>query len=483
MAAAAPNWSSTLEDLLDDGDTEEAQRLLEGLVADLRARPDASTNLTLAAALSDLASLYHALGLSSRAHSASSSALLIKQTAQFCPPTAASSNSAGDHIPSETASSAPDEAQSIREEGPGAELEEGLVPDILGSAEADASSELCRAWGQPNGCQMRWELCPTVRIQFWDDLGLKTGEKPEITEAGYALFWSSYDGIGDKDSDLLKIPYLQIGLGRVLHRYAAQISPKQDRSCGIQVNYCTFHSVSAEWESLLSEETINLKALSLAKASCDSPSQEKTSFKQRGRGVFTRGEMGMYIDRLTTCSTRERELLDTMTEEVEQEEAVSNVQSKVTFGVRHVLVVSFSPSVTTRDLEELFKPFGSDGVAIRWVNDTTALAVFRNPETAKEALQSTRNPRFRVELLADDDTIIDLVKEQDLRPPVPRPATSSQAAHRMIMGALQRQGVKKISKESIAMTSFKSSQQQEAERKQRLHTRQKLRDEAWGADQ
>ncbi|MCO5599281.1 hypothetical protein L7F22_053382 [Adiantum nelumboides] len=30
--------------------------------------------------------------------------------------------------------------------------------------------------GEPNGCQMRWELCPTVRIQFWDDLGLKTGE-------------------------------------------------------------------------------------------------------------------------------------------------------------------------------------------------------------------------------------------------------------------------------------------------------------------
>ncbi|MCO5586271.1 hypothetical protein L7F22_040210 [Adiantum nelumboides] len=89
---------------------------------------------------------------------------------------------------------------------------------------------------QPNGCQMRWELCPIVRIQFWDDLGLKTGEKPEITEAGYALFWSSYDGIGDKDSDLLKIPYSQIGLGRVLHRYVAQISPKQDRSCGIQGN-------------------------------------------------------------------------------------------------------------------------------------------------------------------------------------------------------------------------------------------------------
>ncbi|MCO5607270.1 hypothetical protein L7F22_061463 [Adiantum nelumboides] len=32
----------------------------------------------------------------------------------------------------------------------------------------------------PYGCQMHWELCPTVRIQFWNGLGLKTGEKPEI---------------------------------------------------------------------------------------------------------------------------------------------------------------------------------------------------------------------------------------------------------------------------------------------------------------
>ncbi|KAI5057148.1 hypothetical protein GOP47_0027163 [Adiantum capillus-veneris] len=354
MATGAPNWSSTLEDLLDDGNTGEAQRLLEGLVAELRARPDASTNLTLAAALSDLASLYHALGLSSRADSASSSALLIKQTAQFYPSirTTSSPNSAGDHILSETAS------LPTREEGPGSECVE-------------------------------------------------------------------------------------------------------------------------EWESLLSEETVNIEALSLTKHATESPPHERTSYKQRGRGVFTRGEMGMYIDRLTTCSIRGREYLDTMTEEIEHEVSVPNVQSKVTYGVRHVLIVSFPPSVTSRDLEELFEPFGSDGVAIRWVNDTTALAVFRNPETAKEALQSPRNPHFKVELLADDDALLALVKEQDLRPPVPRPATSSQAAHRMIMGALQRQGVKK---QPISMSSFKSSQQQEAERKQRLHTRQKLRDEAWGSE-
>jgi hypothetical protein len=44
-------------------------------------------------------------------------------------------------------------------------------------------------------------------------------------------------------------------------------------------------------------------------------------------------------------------------------------------------MVTFSPKVTTKDLEDLFEPFAANnGVTIRWVNDTTALAVFRNPD-------------------------------------------------------------------------------------------------------
>ena len=46
-----------------------------------------------------------------------------------------------------------------------------------------------------------------------------------------------------------------------------------------------------------------------------------------------------------------------------------------------MLMVTFSPKVTTKDLENLFEAFAlRNGVTIRWVNDTTALAVFRNPE-------------------------------------------------------------------------------------------------------
>ena len=48
------------------------------------------------------------------------------------------------------------------------------------------------------------------------------------------------------------------------------------------------------------------------------------------------------------------------------------------FGTSHVLVLyDFPPSTRTMDLEKLFEKFKDRGVAIRWVNDTVALAVFR----------------------------------------------------------------------------------------------------------
>ena len=50
------------------------------------------------------------------------------------------------------------------------------------------------------------------------------------------------------------------------------------------------------------------------------------------------------------------------------------------YGTRHVLVLAdFSPSTRTIDLEKLFEDFRDRGVVIRWVNDTTALAVFQTP--------------------------------------------------------------------------------------------------------
>lgn len=52
------------------------------------------------------------------------------------------------------------------------------------------------------------------------------------------------------------------------------------------------------------------------------------------------------------------------------------------YGTRHVLVLAdFSPNLRTTDLERLFVDFKDSGFLIRWVNDTTALAVFKTPST------------------------------------------------------------------------------------------------------
>lgn len=51
------------------------------------------------------------------------------------------------------------------------------------------------------------------------------------------------------------------------------------------------------------------------------------------------------------------------------------------FGTRHVLVLyDFPQSTRTTDLEKLLERFKEHGFAIWWVDDTTALAVFRTPE-------------------------------------------------------------------------------------------------------
>lgn len=51
----------------------------------------------------------------------------------------------------------------------------------------------------------------------------------------------------------------------------------------------------------------------------------------------------------------------------------------VKYGTRHVLVLAdFPPSTRTTDLEKLLEAF-KDHVAVRWVNDTVALAVFGTP--------------------------------------------------------------------------------------------------------
>jgi hypothetical protein len=59
----------------------------------------------------------------------------------------------------------------------------------------------------------------------------------------------------------------------------------------------------------------------------------------------------------------------------------------VKYGTSHVLVLDgFSPKVSTRELEDMFKAFIGHGVVIRRINDTIALAVFRKPASGTISL-------------------------------------------------------------------------------------------------
>lgn len=54
--------------------------------------------------------------------------------------------------------------------------------------------------------------------------------------------------------------------------------------------------------------------------------------------------------------------------------------NSASYGTRHVLILDdFPPSTRTTELENLFQDFRDRGFVIRWVNDTTALAVFQTP--------------------------------------------------------------------------------------------------------
>lgn len=133
----------------------------------------------------------------------------------------------------------------------------------------------------------------------------------------------------------------------------------------------------------------------------------------------------------------------------------------------------FHPSTTTTDLERLFEDFKDRGFSIRWINDTLALAVFRNPSIALEACNGLKCS-FSVRVLEEDDPIVSSISSKDLDPPRQRPKTSARTAQRLIA---QELGVKMPS-----TFGSRELRKQEDARRNRIITRQNLRDDAWGPD-
>ncbi|XP_031504640.1 uncharacterized protein LOC116267178 [Nymphaea colorata] len=198
--------------------------------------------------------------------------------------------------------------------------------------------------------------------------------------------------------------------------------------------------------------------------------EEAHAPKQRGRGSFMYGKNGLYsdqyIDDADGCCSE-----DEMDHECQQR-TTENENKKTQYGMDHTLVLSGFPSSTrTTELEKDFDSFRDRGVSIRWVDDTTALAVFRTPALAWEAHNSV-HCSYSIRVLDENDPIISSISSKDLDPPHPRPKTSARTAQRLIA---QGMGQKPCSN----FSAYDLRKQEEA-RRNRIQMRQKLRDDAWG---
>ncbi|KAL2328403.1 hypothetical protein Fmac_021830 [Flemingia macrophylla] len=363
MEKAVENWSEAVEDLVDGGDVEAAISLLESVVETLNPS-DSQSQLQLASALSDLASLYSSKGFDFKANNLHYRASLLRQL-HHC-----------------TAKRAPEECQ---------KEEEGVVESsAVASRRSQGSVE-------------------------------KRPDLPAQTSAAGGSSDEDWEAIADLEPD--------------------ELLPTVSSDCSTGMS--------------------NLKL----------ENKKSGAPKRRGRGTFSYEKQELYSDQLLGRSVVDVERDETQCSSEDNNRDVPNSK----YGTNHVLVLAnFSPSTRTTELEKLFEDFKDREFVIRWVNDTVALAVFRTPSVALEALNSVRCS-FSTRILDEDDTLLSSIKARDLEPPRQRPKTSAEAAQRLIAHGM---GLK-LSSTSVGSREYRK---QEDARRERIVNRQKMRDEAWGDD-
>ncbi|XP_071740157.1 uncharacterized protein [Rutidosis leptorrhynchoides] len=191
---------------------------------------------------------------------------------------------------------------------------------------------------------------------------------------------------------------------------------------------------------------------------------------RRGRGTFSYQKHVLYSDQYSSGGPIDE---SSVNQEVSSSSEGHEQTRELKYGTRHVLVMEdFQPSMTTNGLETMLDKFNYHDVVIRWVNDTTALAVFRTLAIALEACNSIKCP-FTVRVLGENDALLSSIPEKDLEPPRQRPKTSARTAQRLIAHGM---GMK------LPTSSFsqKELKEQEEARRQRITSRRNLKDDAWG---
>ncbi|XP_022898883.1 coiled-coil domain-containing protein R3HCC1L isoform X2 [Olea europaea var. sylvestris] len=232
--------------------------------------------------------------------------------------------------------------------------------------------------------------------------------------------------------------------------------------------------VIADWEAIADrapDELLSPKCLpEISNLSLDTVH----STKQRGRGSFSYKKHGLYSDYESDLPVIDDSEDNSQGMEDSAQGTADNLGIRnLEYGTRHVIVLAdFPPSTRTTDLENVLEKF-KDRVVIRWVNDAVALAVFKTPSVALEASTSICFP-YTVRVLAEDDELLSLIPPKDLEPPRQRPRTSARTAQRMIA---QGMGIKLPS--TVGSAEYRK---QEDARKNRIVSRQNMRDDAWGDD-
>ncbi|KAK4441333.1 Coiled-coil domain-containing protein R3HCC1L [Sesamum alatum] len=241
------------------------------------------------------------------------------------------------------------------------------------------------------------------------------------------------------------------------------------KSTNLQDDDFPQESAEDDWEAIADrdpEELLSSQCLpGVSKLSLeDSKAQE---IRRRGRGTFSYNKQGLYSDNQSDEPVIDDSESSTVGPAEDQE------KRNLVYGTRHVLVLSDLPlSTRTTDLEKVLEKF-KDRFVIRWVNDTTSLAVFRTPSVALGASNSIQWP-FKVRVLEEDDELVSSIPPRDLEPPRQRPQTSARTAQRLIA---QGMGIK-------LPTTFGAAELriQEEARKNRIVSRQNMREDAWGDD-
>ncbi|GLT48655.1 hypothetical protein SLA2020_222650 [Shorea laevis] len=321
--------------------------------------------------------------------------------------------------------------------------------------------------------QLASALCDLANLYSSIGFSLKSDELRNRASLIRERSHSSRETKNDSKEDCLLSPGVaSAGKNSVRHESRPDGNPEKSTKTIEDDSPCKSSS-DDDWEAiadrepneLLSSECLpGVSNLSLEDSKVQAP-------KRRGRGTFSYNKDELYSDQLSDKSlSNDPEDEDSC---LSSDKKIESLQSK--YGTRHVLVLAdFSPSTRTTDLEKLFEGFRDRGVVIRWVNDTTALAVFRTPTIALEARNSVHCP-FTVRILEGDDELLHSIAARDLEPPRARPQTSARTAQRLIA---QSMGLK------LPSSTFGSRElrNQEEARRNRIVTRQKLRDDAWGAD-